>query len=592
MPATEEALAICRRYRASGNVARAEELCRQFLKSQPTNPEALHLLGVVCQEQGKLDEAITALQEVIRLQPDLVKAYNDLGIVLSMKGAWHESRESFLHALRLKPDYAEAHHNLGIVLGKLARPTEAIRALQDAVRFAPAFAPGFNNLGLAQLQMGQLNEALDSFRQVVRLKSDFAEAHSNIGIVMNKLRRLDEASQSFRQALAFKPDMVEALVGLASVLCEQGKLEEAVSASLGALRLKPDHAEAHSNLGQMYLEMGKTEAALEQYEVALRLKPDYGGAHWSRALLLLLLGRFNDGWLEYEWRHVLKKVSWEHIRRPLWDGSPLAGRTILIHTEQGAGDIFQMIRFAPLVKQQGGTVILACPGRLLAILKQCQGIDHLVAGEGELPPFDLHVPLMSVPGMLRTTLEAIPANIPYIFADPKLVETWRLALAQYPGRKVGIAWQGDPKFPSDRARSIPLGRFEHLSRLRGVQLLSLQKGFGSEQLAGMKAPAAIVDLGSRLDQTGGAFTDTAAVMKNLDLVITSDTSIAHLAGALGVPVWVALAYIPDWRWLLGRDDSPWYPSMRLFRQTRRGDWEDVFERMANELQGVHFPSAR
>ena len=455
---------------------------------------------------------------------------------------------------------------------------------------------GFNNLGVALLQAGRLGDALESFEQATRLAPDFAEARQNAGIVLNRLRRLDEASESFQHALRLTPDAVESLVGLASVFYQQSRFDEAITTSRRALELKPDHAEAHNNLGQMLLETGQTEAALAEYGRSLLLKPDYADAHWNRGLLLLLLGRFRDGWLEYEWRRVLKKMSFEALRRPLWDGSAPNGRTILLHSEQGAGDIFQAIRFAPALKKLGATAVVSCPGRLLPLLSRCPGIDQLVAREATLPPFDIHAPLMSVAGILETTIETIPAEVPYIFAEPGLVERWRGELGNWPGLKVGIAWQGDPKFPGDRYRSIPLRSFAPLRRSQAdgetrrqgdgetIHFFSLQKGLGSEQLAEVSGELGVTNLGPRLDETAGAFMDTAALMKNLDVVITSDTSIAHLAGALGVRVWLALTLVPDWRWLLGREDSPWYPTMRLFRQTRKGDWGAVFERIAAELR--------
>jgi tetratricopeptide (TPR) repeat protein len=584
MATGEDPLALARRCHAEGQLVEAEQLCRQVLQTQPLHPGALYLLGVTCQAQGRLAEAISWLQQATRCKPDLVRAYNDLGIALSMAGRWEEAGASFQQAVRLKPDYAEAHNNLGSVFRELGKRNEALASFQQAVRFAPHFSVGYNNQGVALLQAARLEEALESFQHATRLAPDFAEAHQNAGIVCNRLGRLALASESFQNALALGPAAVESLVGLASVLYQQGIFEEAIATSRRALELKPDHAEAHNNLGQMLLETGQTDAALAEYERALLLKPEYPDAHWNRGLLLLLMGRFQAGWLEYEWRRVLKRMSFEALRRPLWDGSPLNGRSILLHSEQGAGDIFQAIRFAPVVKMLGGAVVVSCPGRLLPILSRCPGIDRLVARESPLPAFDVHAPLMSVPGILATTIETIPAAVPYVFAEPKLVESWRAELGAAPGLKVGIAWQGDPKFPGDRYRSIPLGSFAPLAKLEGVGFYSLQKGLGSEQLAGVAGQMDVTDLGPRLDESSGAFMDTAAVMKNLDLVVTSDTSIAHLAGALGVRVWLAVTLMPDWRWLLGREDSPWYPTMRVFRQTRKGDWDGVFERIAGALR--------
>ena len=324
---------------------------------------------------------------------------------------------------------------------------------------------------------------------------------------------------------------------------------------------------------------------MASYQQAVRLKPDYAEAHWNQALARLQMGQFEQGWPGYEWRWKCKEFgTLPPFRAPLWDGSPLDGRTILVHAEQGLGDTLQFIRYIPLVQKHGGRVIMMCQPPLCALLAHCPGIERLMP-HGDAPPeIDLHVPLLSLPRLLGTTLENVPADGPYLDAEPDLVEAWRHRLGAYPGLKIGIAWQGNPKFRLDRVRSLPLAQFAPLASVPGVHLLSLQKGLGREQLAAPERRFPVTDLGGQLDETTGAFMDTAAVMKNLDLVITSDTSIAHLAGALGVPVWVALNVVPDWRWLLDRDDSPWYPTMRLFRQTRLGHWEDVFHCMAEALR--------
>ena len=293
------------------------------------------------------------------------------------------------------------------------------------------------------------------------------------------------------------------------------------------------------------------------------------------------MGRFEQGWAGYEWRWKCKEFgSLPPFQPPLWDGSFLDGRTILVHAEQGLGDTLQFIRYVPSLHQRGGRVILMCQPPLVRLLTRSPGIERLLAHGDPVPEFDVHTPLLSLPRLLGTTLESVPADVPYLEAEPQLVEAWRHRLGSYPGFKVGIVWQGNPKFRLDRLRSIPLAQFAPLARVPGVHQFSLQKGPGAEQLAAVTDRFPVTDLGRRLDD----FMDTAAVLKNLDLVISVDTAIAHLAGALGIPVWVALPFAPDWRWLMGREDSPWYPTMRLFRQTRPGQWEDVFHHIAEALQ--------
>ncbi|MCI0460721.1 MAG: tetratricopeptide repeat protein, partial [Gemmataceae bacterium] len=317
---------------------------------------------------------------------------------------------------------------------------------------------------------------------------------------------------------------------------------------------------------------------------ALRLQPDYARAHMARAMTWLAQGNWEQGWPEYEWRWRYEGFSPRPFPQPLWDGSPLAGRTILLHAEQGLGDTLHFIRYAALVKQQGGQVLVECPAVLHRLLASGTGIDELVAPGAPLPAFDVHAPLLSLPALFRTSLSTVPATVPYLFADAQLGAQWRDRLASVEGLKVGIAWQGNPRHFRDRQRSVLLTEFEPLARLEGVRLISLQRGPGVEQVPALGDRFPVLDLDRQRDETCGDFMDTAAVMTNLDLVITCDTAIAHLAGALGVPVWVALPFAPDWRWLRERADSPWYPTMRLFRQERWGDWASVFRRLADALQ--------
>jgi hypothetical protein len=293
----------------------------------------------------------------------------------------------------------------------------------------------------------------------------------------------------------------------------------------------------------------------------------------------LQTGDFARGWPEFEWRFRCQEYAMPDLRRPLWDGGSLVGRTILLYADHGLGDSLQFVRYAPLVKERGGRVIAACQKPIARLLVSCPGIDAVFA-EGELvPDFDVYAPLMSLPKILGTTLASVPASVPYLTPDPSLVADWKHALDPPAGFAVGIAWQGNPRYRKDRQRSVPLAVFEPLARIAGVRLFSLHKGFGIEQLADIQGRFEVTDLGSRCD-----LTDVAAVMQSLDLVIAPDTALAHLAGAVGVPVWVALSFVTDWRWLVERTDSPWYPTMRLFRQKTWGNWDEVFERMATSLR--------
>jgi Tetratricopeptide repeat len=384
--------------------------------------------------------------------------------------------------------------------------------------------------------------------------------------------------------LNLQPHFPQACNNLGIAHKRQDKLDEAAQWYERALRQRQDYSEAWTNLGNVRREQAHFDEALDCHDRALACDPNSAEAHFNRAQLLLLEADFARGWPEYEWRWRTPAFPRLTFTQPRWDGTDLGGRTILLHAEQGLGDTLQFVRYVPLVKARGGRVILQCQRPLLRVLAGLDDVDLLVPQGAPLPPFDVRAPLLSLPGIFGTSLETVPNVVPYLQADSNHVERWRRELASLDGFKIGIAWQGNPKTAGDKKRSILLSALAPLAQLPGVRLISLQKGPGVDQLGAMARRFPVLDLGTSLDETSGPFMDTAAVMKNLDLVITSDTAVPHLAGALGVPVWVALPKVPDWRWLLQREDSPWYPTMRLFRQRSIGNWHEVFEGLSSALQ--------
>jgi tetratricopeptide (TPR) repeat protein len=445
------------------------------------------------------------------------------------------------------------------------------------------FPEAHNNLGVSLAKLGKVDEAIKHYADALRQRPRYADAYLNLGNVQAAQKKPAEAIASYRKALAINPRSADAHYNLGIIPAEEGRLDEAIASYREALRLKPNHAGAMANLGHALRAQGKFDEAMSVYQQLLARSPDDPEGHMSRALVWLLLGDYERGWPEYEWRWKTKEFAGPQPKQPRWDGSPLEGRTILLTAEQGMGDTMQFVRYAPEVKRRGGRVILACQKGLIPLLKTCAGIDEWVAQGEKLPEFDVHASLLSLPAILKTTLANVPAEVPYLAAESERIEKWQEELARLPGFKIGIAWQGNPQYRGDRERSVPLSAFEPIAKVKGVHLISLQKGPGTEQLPEVASRFSVTDLGSRLDLSGGAFLDTAAVIKGLDLVITINTSLAHLAGALAAPAWIALGSgASDWRWLLDRDDSPWYPSLRLFRQSQVGDWSDVMERMAGE----------
>jgi Flp pilus assembly protein TadD len=479
-----------------------------------------------------------------------------LGARHHQAGQFDRAEQIYRQVLQAQPGHIEALHRLGTVVLRQARFQEAAGLLRQAYRLSPqspqialdlraATAACHNERGLALQQQNRLDEARDCYLEAVKVEPACVAAHGNLGNVLQLQQKLGDAERSYRRVLDFAPNAAQALADLAYLAQMQGRFDEAVGLCRRAIELDPQFAEAHGTLG----------------------------------VILLKLGRFAEGWPEYEWRFKSKDSVEQEATHPRWDGAPLAGRTILLRCEQGLGDTMQFIRYAPQVKERGGQVIVECPGALARLVATCPGVDEVIAQGDAAPNHDLQAPLLSLPGIFRTTLDSVPNRVPYLFADDRLVVSWKEELGRENGFKVGIAWQGNPTYRRDRLRSIPLEHFAVLARTQGVRLYSLQFGAGREQLALLAQRVPIVDLGDRL----GEFQETAAIVRNLDLVISSDSAIVHLAGSLDVPVWLALSTAADWRWMVDRPDSPWYPTMRLFRQTALGDWQGVFERIASAL---------
>ena len=500
-------------------------------------------------------------------------------IQLHRSGSLAAAEGLYRQVLQIDPACADAWCYLGVIQVQQDLLDTAAMSLEKAIQLRPQFSEAHCNLGTVFLFQGKLDRAIECYQSALRFQPNLADAHSNLGKAYHELRRYPEAEACSRRALELAPEHGGAWANLGSALQGLGRLDEAVTCCQKAVRYEPQLPEAHLDLGAAFSAQGRTQEAVASFDEALCLRPGFPDAHWGRGLALLLEGDFEHGWPEYEWRWLCKPFPPRSFTQPAWDGSPLGNKTIFIYAEQGLGDTIQFVRYAPLVKQRGGRVVLACRDSLIPLLRSCKGIDQLLPGSQQPAEFDVHAALMSLPMIFGTTLATVPAEVPYLAVGEHQVNEWRQELDRLPGLKVGIVWQGSPEHKRDRLRSMPLAEFEPLARVHGVQLVSLQKGQGSEQVPALGGRFAVIDWTDRFDD----FADTAALMKSLDLVVTVDSAVAHLAGALAVPVWVALPSSADFRWLLHREDSPWYPTMRLFRQRSPGDWADVFDRVTECL---------
>lgn len=508
------------------------------------------------------------------------------GLEAERSGDLAEAARRYAAAVRAAPRDPDAHYMHGNLQMRLGQFAAAQTSYEAAARLRPEHAETHNNLAVALAEQGRFEDAIAAYGRALEARADYAEAHYNLGNALFALRRHADAAERYQRAVALRPDWPEASSNLGMALAALGRTDAAIAAYDRALALRPDYPEALNGLALVRQSRGEFEAAARLFDRALALRPGFPQAHANRAQLRLQHGDFTRGWPEYEWRWKLPGVALPRVYVPRWDGTPLAGRTILLRNEQGLGDTIQFVRYAPVLAAQGARVIVECQSVLAPLVRSCPGIHMVVARGTALPAADVQAPLLSLPGMLGATDRNVPAAVPYLFADPALAERWREEIGPPKGLRIGIAWQGNPVFPQDCHRRIPLGAFAPLARIPGVRLIGLQRGFGREQLA--DAPThgmEVVDLGGRLEAAGGGFVETAAAILRLDLVVTVDSAVAHLAGALGVPVWVALTVSPDFRWLLEREDTPWYPTMRLFRQRRLDDWNEVFERIAAAVRG-------
>jgi tetratricopeptide (TPR) repeat protein len=541
----QEAIALHRQ----GRLSEAEQYYAAVLGQDQQDFDALHLLGLARYQQGRAAEALQLIAAALRAGPHTVDVLSNYGLVLAALERHEEALATFDRALALDCDHANALNNRGLTLAALGREAEALVSWGRALEIDPGHCEALRSRGNALYGLKRFDAALSDYDRVLLLQPGNLDVLNNRGGALAGLGRLDEALDSYDRALKIAPDLPVLLINKGNVLADQHNFEQALSS---------------------YAQAAATDAMRAE-------------AVWCQSLVRLRLGQFARGWREFEWRW--QQRSWAPQRRNfiqrLWLGrEPLAGRTILLHAEQGFGDTLQFVRYAKLVAGRGPIVLLEVQPPLKSLLSNVDGVAQTFARGELLPNFDLHCPLMSLPLALGTTLDSIPAEVPYLQAPPDRLARWRDRLGDKRRLRVGIAWAGSALHKNDHQRSIALDRFGALLATSDIEFVSLQKEMVAADALALSGRANVIQIGDELDN----FADTAAVISLLDLVITADTSIAHLAGALARPVWVLVAFAPDFRWLLNREDSPWYPTARLFRQPRPGDWKSVIGRVQDDLE--------
>ena len=464
------------------------------------------------------------------------------------------------------------HHNSGNL-------AEAERLYREILKQEPHHAESLHLLGVIAFQAGRADAAQELIQQAIALNPSAPEFHSNLGNVLKAVGSPEEAMACYRRALALRPDFPDAYYNIGNAHLNEERFDEAIACFQESLRLRPNYAPACVNLGNAFRSLGRIAEAIDSYDRVPRDAADFAESRWNRAIAILLSGDLARGWEEYECRWNLERAKSlrRNFKEPVWDGSPIDGRTILIHAEQGYGDTIQFIRYAPLVATQGARVVVECQAHLVTLISKMRGIERVVAAGDPLPAFDFHVPLLSLPRIFGTTLENVPAPTSYLHSDPALAHRWTVRLRGETTRlKVGLVWAGGT---SDPKRDCSLAMLGELAGTPDTVFVSLQKGTAAAQAVSPPAGMSLIDANQWLND----FADTAAAISQLDLIVSVDTSVLHLAGALGRPAWGLLRFAPDWRWLLGRTDNPWYPSVRLFRQELPGSWQAPISAIAMEL---------
>jgi tetratricopeptide (TPR) repeat protein len=522
---------------------------------QKSAPPAMLSLGEAlaladrCRSEGRLGEAETLCRQVLEAQPDQAEAEHLLGLVAHQHGKLGDAIDHVRRATELAPQRALFHANLGEMLRMAGRPRLAVEAARRALAIEPNMAMALSNLGVALYELKAYEEAADAHRQAIAAEPDFAEAHSNLGNALHGLRRFDEAIVAYRRALDLRPDFADALANLGTTLHHSGAFDDGIATLRHALALAPHHANAHSGLG----------------------------------ILLLMRGDFAEGWDEYEWRLRSSERTGPRFPEQPWTGDSLVGKHIYVQAEQGFGDSLQFARYLPLLARRAGTVTLRVHQQLVTLLRESLSGITVLGDRGDPLPFDVDTALLSLPRLLKTRLETIPADIPYLRPTPETARRWQDRLAPLTGFKVGVVWAGNPEHANDTRRSLNVSLLAPLLRVPKTSFVSLQVGKRSAELKKLdRGKSTIRELSSYFTD----FEETAGAVAALDLVIAVDTAVAHLAGGLGKPTWVPLPWVTDWRWMLEREDNPWYPTMRLYRQKRGQDWREIISRMAADLRTV------
>jgi len=611
-----EKIKLALAFQNSGRMQESESVFKELVEKYPVNSDVLNLIGVFYYQTARYSEAVAYMtkaiginplpvtflnlghafvalknfgkavesyQKAISLDPQYIDAYMTLGRVLSSLNHKNESILCYQQVISINPENFSAYNSLGLIYRGMDKYSEAINCYTKAIELKPDFTESVFNMANVLRISSNPDEALNYYRRAIELKPDFPEAYNNMGAVLNEKNDKIQAEICYKKAIEINPKFVESYCNLASIREEQGKIEEALALCRKAIEINPSYEEAYNKIGVMLYYNKRFDEAENWYRKALIKFPDSEEIHFNLGTIQILKENFEECWQNYNYRHFKnpeQKKKLGMFRKPLWRGEPINGKTLFTYHEQGLGDSLQFVRYFPLLKQMGVNVIFKCQKPLIELFKQnypdIEITDDLI--DENILNFDAFLPLLNIQGAFRTNLNNIPTPEKYIEANPDKVNYYKNTFFNNDKFKLGIFWQGSANNKNDKNRSISLDFFSEFEKMENVSLYSLQKGVGEEQLT--NSSLNITHLGNTFND----FSDTAAALANLDLLITVDTAIAHLAGAMGIPTWILIPFMPCWRWFLDRVDSPWYDSVMLFRQREAGNWEEVKQRMMLALK--------
>lgn len=568
----------------TNNRESAVDLISRAIAINPNYAAAHSNIGLAFQELNQFEKAIASYDRAIEIQPDFSLAYYNRGNSLQRVKRFDEAIESYKRSIDISPDYPEAHCNLAIAFQELKRYEESIESFDKAIAINPKYAEAYSNSGVSFKELKRLDEAVARYKLAIEINPDYAEAYSNLSVALHDLKRFQEALENCDRAISLKPDFSGAHYNRGLALQGLNFLKEALDSYDRAIAIAPDYAQAYCNRGVVLQDLRDLKAAIASYNRASELNPNYPSAYWNKSVALLLSGDLINGWPLYEWRWTpeLTTSTIRHFKQPLWIGNEdIKGKTILLHCEQGVGDSIQFCRYTKLVHDLGASVILEAPKSLVGLFNHLAGVDEIIEAGQSLPAFDYHCPLMSLPLAFGTELATIPQSKAYLSSEVEHRKTWIERLGVKTKPRIGVVWSGSTTHRNDRNRSLTLAElikhmpseFEYVSLQKEVRAID-QDVLGQSD---------IKHFGNQIKD----FRDTAALCDLMDIVISVDTSVAHLSAAIGKETWVLLPFVPDWRWLLDRDDTPWYACVTLIRQDQNRDWETVLKRVAEKLSNTN-----